>query len=536
LRIVGADSLEGWLRRQSREVAVDFAARAALRVLPLFVRAARKRASAKAAREFADWTGALFRATALARAAGKYPTRANELGGFAAVAAEAAFAVAAAADAATRGSNVARTAAAAAAAANAAAAAAANAAAAEASFVAEVSSAAEASFAAAAEATANADAFWDVIEADATQVRAVGASALVDAPLWPNGTPDWASDAWAALRSALPGGEDWDVWFDWYDERLRGGSRGEAYEIVFAVPPPKLLDWGAAAANAWIRERLPKAATLPKPLDNLPSAFTYGWNASGRIAVVAGPQNTPVFPFATSEADHRTLLEAVRRATERLIADLRARKFDNVRGDFLEALERYVGDLPTAPGVGNFVLADMEALNLRALFEAEANILPNGFATRLKTLLQFHIALRANYPEMERVYAAVGKGRLQEPLPMDAVAATVKVVADNTPRFFESEVVNGLDAVERAPPIVELPPEDRRGPGVSVLPPPDPLGAPEMEKSHSFIIASAVNSLTKVVLRGGDVAAAAEGWGKVAHLLHDAAGPIIEWLRGFVGS
>jgi hypothetical protein len=126
---------------------------------------------------------------------------------------------------------------------------------------------------------------------------------------------------------------------------------------------------------------------------------------------------------------------------------------------------------------------------------------------------------------------------------MDAVAAATRVVADHTPRFFAREVLGGLEAVERppplvelAPPIVELAPEDRRGPAAPVLPPPDPLGAPEREKSRPFIIASAVNSLTKVALRGGDVAAAIEGWGKVLHQLHDAAGPVIEWLRGFAGS
>ena len=526
LRIADRKSLETWLRGQGREVAVVTAARAALRVLPLFAGAAPKLASAEAARQFADGTGALFRATALARVASKYPTHVDTNAALAAAnAAHKAGNFAASesvADAAVLAAN---------AAADAAVAFAANAADAT-SFAANAAANAAAS---AASASAAAAAIWDSIMADATRAQAIGAAALADAPLWPDGTPDWASDAWTALRSALRSANHWGVWFDWYEKRLRGGSRGEAYEVVFAVVPPEVWDDGAAAANEWIREHLPKPP-LPKPLDNLPSAFTYAWNASGKIAVVAGPQNTPVFPYPTSEADHRALLEAVRRATERLIADLRARKFDNVRGDFLEALERYVGDLPTAPGVGNFVLADMEALNLRALFEAEANILPNGFATRLKTLLQFHIALRANYPEMERVYAAVGKGRLEQPLPMDAVAAATKVVADNTPRFFEPEVIDGFGAVERAPPIVELAPEDRRGAAAAVLPPPDPLGSPEREKSHSFIIASAVNSLTKIALRGGDAATAIEGWGKVLHRLHEAAGPVIEWLRGFVGS
>ena len=92
------------------------------------------------------------------------------------------------------------------------------------------------------------------------------------------------------------------------------------------------------------------------------------------------------------------------------------------------------------------------------------------------------------------------------------------------------------EAVERAPPIVELAPEDRHANAAPVLPPPDPLGVSELEKSHSFTIASAVNSLTKVALRGGDAGAAIEGWGKVVHQLHEAAGPVLEWLRAFAGS
>ncbi len=531
LRIADVRSLEAWLRGRGREVAVIIAARTALRVLPMFAREASKRAGAKGKRQFADWAGALFRACALAWVAGKYPARVNEFHAY--IDAEGADA----ADAARAATFVATRAAARAAAAAVGTAAAADDAAVFAGTAARATErAALAADTPGAAGRARAAAIWSAITADTMQVQAVGAAALEDAPLWPNGTPDWAPEAWAALRSALPGGEDWDVWFDWYEQRLRGGSRGENYEIVFATAPPEAWNESAAAANAWIREHLPKGAPLLKPLDNLPSAFTYAWNASGKIAVVAGPQNTPVFPFATSEADHRALLDAVRRAAQRLVADFRVRKFDNVRDDFLDALQRYVGDLPTAPGLGNFVLADMEAASLRALFEAEADILPSPFATRLKMLLQFHIALRANYPEIERVYAAVGKGRLERPLPMDAVAAATRVIADNTPRFFEPEVIGGLDAVERPPPTVELAPEDRRDHAAAVLPPPDPLSPPELEKSHSFTIASAFNNLTKAAVGVGRVGSTIRGWEEVGHVLHEAAGPIIEWLRAFVGS
>ena len=69
----------------------------------------------------------------------------------------------------------------------------------------------------------------------------------------------WANDAWARLRAALPKDEDWDVWIDWYEERMRGGSRGEDYELVFASVPKEEWDKGSAAANAWIKAHLPKA-------------------------------------------------------------------------------------------------------------------------------------------------------------------------------------------------------------------------------------------------------------------------------------
>ena len=70
------DSFRAWLETQSRGVGVLMAARAALRVLPLFSRFATK---AKSPRQFADLTASLFRANALARVAGTYPTRAKEL-------------------------------------------------------------------------------------------------------------------------------------------------------------------------------------------------------------------------------------------------------------------------------------------------------------------------------------------------------------------------------------------------------------------------------------------------------------------------
>jgi hypothetical protein len=87
----------------------------------------------------------------------------------------------------------------------------------------------------------------DALEADGKQSRR---------PLWLRGQPDWVRDAWRSFRGEATLARRWDVWIDWYEQRLRGGSRGEEYELVFASVPQEEWDKGPAAANAWIRARL----------------------------------------------------------------------------------------------------------------------------------------------------------------------------------------------------------------------------------------------------------------------------------------
>jgi hypothetical protein len=84
-------------------------------------------------------------------------------------------------------------------------------------------------------------------------------------PLWWTNPPDWWTNDWERLKAALPDDQDWDVWIDWYEERLIGGSRGEAYELVFASAPQEVCQSGHAAANAWIKVHLPPDARRLDP-------------------------------------------------------------------------------------------------------------------------------------------------------------------------------------------------------------------------------------------------------------------------------
>ena len=122
--------------------------------------------------------------------------------------------------------------------------------------------------AAAADAAADAAAAWDEVRADILAFQKLGASALADAPLWSRGSPQWAKDAWAELQSALPRDEDWEVWVDWYEERLRGVSGGEAHDFVFATVPQEEWVKGPAAANAWIKAQLQRLVDYSMELES----------------------------------------------------------------------------------------------------------------------------------------------------------------------------------------------------------------------------------------------------------------------------
>lgn len=86
---------------------------------------------------------------------------------------------------------------------------------------------ADATYAAAAAGGADVVVF-EALSADATALElGVASEELAIRKLWPGRRPQWAGDNWSRLKKALrafPKEENWSVWEEWYEARLRGGG------------------------------------------------------------------------------------------------------------------------------------------------------------------------------------------------------------------------------------------------------------------------------------------------------------------------
>jgi len=308
-------TLQAWLLKQKPELSVAIAARAALRVLPTILSPNLPGSALPKDPSVGELVAQLFRAVAIARAAGRYPARASELQGAAAVravarartraaarardsfaaradndfAADAVVFAARAANALVIGASEAPAYDLAADAAEAAAAGAASYASGllSADFVDDAALAARAlRLTALADEGSSAGAdIWRAISSDVQMIESTRSAGSLESPLWPDGVPKWAVDALARVRAALPDDQDWDVWFDWYEARLQGVWRKQDYEFVFATVPTEVWDKGAAAANRWIKEHLPPDADEPDLLRQQAAPFSFRLTKDGKIAV-----------------------------------------------------------------------------------------------------------------------------------------------------------------------------------------------------------------------------------------------------------
>jgi hypothetical protein len=255
------ESARSWFEKQPHEVAATIAVRAALRVLPLCACAYTSKQDQLA----------VFRALAASWASARYPGRAELKSALpnypykerpytvpvldaSGVAARSAFA-AAAHDAAACVVTVYK----------------AGHDAAEDAFLEadsrpapDVNSAAEAAYQAHVDALSAVEQDASLIEdgKNPTQRRSCAVD-LAGAAIWQlYNIPASLSAAWAELKGVLlEAQEGWEVWTDWYEDRLVGrSSLGEAFDIALATLPDDLWKRGPAAVNGRIKELIAEYA------------------------------------------------------------------------------------------------------------------------------------------------------------------------------------------------------------------------------------------------------------------------------------
>jgi hypothetical protein len=308
VEIKDSEELKAWLRGKPREVAVALAARAALRVLPI-VQMDKYEGYAR------NLVLPVFRATAVSWATAKYLENDSEIAraraeaagapysAYAILAGSSAFAALAAADV-------------------------------GADAVADAATAAEAAVRAASAGDASATdiaIFWSAVSDDARRVEeGVAASDIAGSPLWQRQRfhyqfgsqtvvellkeqPDQLQSLWLELKAALVAANDhWDVWTDWFDDRLAGRVRDEERELAYVSIEEALWAEGPAIVNAEIKRRIelqishaeldatedPDIAEIagivePPPIEAIPDqepiAARFGVNSEGLIDVVPDP-------------------------------------------------------------------------------------------------------------------------------------------------------------------------------------------------------------------------------------------------------
>jgi hypothetical protein len=263
--------LEAWLRKRPREVSVAFAARAALRVLPLLQ-------TTKLDERMRDMVLSSFRATAVSWTAAKYPAREKEL---AARAASAVFVAVDPTDVAALTANAAAQAVRAAYAPDAIPAAARTAdyaARADADIV-QIRAGSDfdiiaavrefdpttTSHAALSGLRAAKRKIWSAVAYDSRRVEEEGwtASDIAGSQLWPQYLLGSETPLWQEMKTALHGAQqDWQVWTIWYDDRLDGRVRDEECELAYVRIEKALWDQGPAVVNAEIKRRIEKLEPL----------------------------------------------------------------------------------------------------------------------------------------------------------------------------------------------------------------------------------------------------------------------------------
>jgi hypothetical protein len=307
------EELRRWLDMQTREVLIAIGARAALRMVPLL-------AGAINTESFESGIVAkVLLANSVSWVVAQFPELQRELRTDAAAARDAARSAAQAANLFARGG----------------AAAAANSAAEAARAAARTTNrpsiiAADVSRALDSTATVAADA--ELIDGGITRrERTLLSIKLAGLPLWLVDRSSRGAEDWAALKRALEQADhDWDVWIDWYEDRLYGRNPDRLIEVERVTLASRFLGEAPRAVNTAIRRMIVEGRATPEPI---PPQGAGPHFTLGLAALIALAPPAEIDTLGNNIARIRQLLPLVRRAADDLAGHLNPNAFPELARD-----------------------------------------------------------------------------------------------------------------------------------------------------------------------------------------------------------
>jgi hypothetical protein len=236
-------------------------------------------------------------------------------------------------------------------------------------------------------------------------LRGADVASVAELPIWlGDAPPDWAIQQWNSLkRNLLEADQGWEVWVDWYEDRITGTGRSKAYNFAYIQVPNELWPQGAEPTNTWIRNRIYEAQGLMLPTDaeltkNIPQIPKPG--PGPRFLVVEGGliDRAPLLDVDEDGNDVRTINQ-LKPLVQQCASDLKVRLSRNEFPELLVTVEQYGAALD--PGVGIAVnwgeVWGLGVLLQNAASSAErriaARLLPpleDPAKTALDSLLTFH--------------------------------------------------------------------------------------------------------------------------------------------------
>ncbi len=130
------------------------------------------------------------------------------------------------------------------------------------------------------------------IQLDLTILKKMMVEELLQQPLWSQTIPeDWQQLLADFKTDALSLNSGFEVWLDWYDDRLQGKPIDIELLTKWNAIPKELEEQGAAAVNAYLKNLVQKTAT--QPLNRVRAIFI-GYGEAGKTSLIRALNGEPV--------------------------------------------------------------------------------------------------------------------------------------------------------------------------------------------------------------------------------------------------